>query len=85
MHNSVACWQDAENNWQFDIFSYADATPGFSLSMLAFHLVRVTGLMKDFGINETRLTNFLQRIEAGYDPNNPYHNRHALLVTLSIY
>lgn len=71
--------QDAETNWQFDIFSYADATPGISLSLLAFHLMNVTGLMKSFGIDAIRLTNFLQRIEAGYDPNNPYHNRQVML------
>jgi len=62
----VACWQDAEDNWHFDIFAYANETTGYSLSLLAFHLVKVTGLMDDFGIDEMRLSNFLKRIEVGY-------------------
>lgn len=69
------CMQDAESNWQFDIFAYAEATPGTSLSMLTFHLLKTTGLVKDFNLIETKLVTCLRRVEAGYDPVNPYHNR----------
>lgn len=67
--------QDAESNWQFDIFAYAEATPGTSLSMLTFHLLKTTGLVKEFDLIETKLVTCLRRVEAGYDPVNPYHNR----------
>ena len=67
--------QDAENNWHFDIFGFADATPGTTLSMLGFHLVKQTGMVQLMGMNEVKLVKFLQKIESGYDPTNPYHNR----------
>ncbi|KAL0037183.1 hypothetical protein WJX79_004360 [Trebouxia sp. C0005] len=66
--------QDAESNWQFDIFAYAEATPGNSLSMLTFHLLKSTGLVQEFDLNESKLTACLRKIESGYDPANPYHN-----------
>ena len=66
--------QDAESNWQFDIFGYADATTGNSLSMLGFHLFRTTGLVQEFQLNETKLAACLRKIESGYNPTNPYHN-----------
>jgi hypothetical protein len=70
--------QDAESNWQFDIFAYAEATPGNSLSMLTFHLLKSTGLVQEFDLNEVKLTACLRKIESGYDPANPYHNRSAM-------
>ncbi|DBA77572.1 TPA: Pde-4p [Trebouxia sp. C0004] len=66
--------QDAETNWQFDIFAYAEATRGNSLSMLTFHLLKSTGLVQEFELNEMKLTACLRKIESGYDPANPYHN-----------
>ena len=72
--------QDAESNWQFDIFAYAEATPGNSLSMLSFHLLKSTGLVQEFDLNETKLTACLRKIESGYDPANPYHNRSAAVL-----
>ena len=67
--------QDAEKNWQFDIFGFADATPGNSLSMLGFHLLKASGLVQEFGLNETKMANCFRKIESGYIPTNPYHNR----------
>ena len=76
--NHIKDWlmsmQDAESNWQFDIFGYADATTGNSLSMLGFHLFRTTGLVQEFQLNETKLAACLRKIESGYNPTNPYHN-----------
>ena len=72
----VGCsWQDAENNWHFDIFAFADATPGTTLSMLTFHLYKRAGLIRHFKLDELKLCNFLQKIESGYKADNPYHNR----------
>ena len=67
--------QDAENNWHFDIFAFAEATPGTTLSMLTFHLYKRAGLIQHFKLNELKLCNFLQKIESGYKADNPYHNR----------
>lgn len=66
--------QDAENSWAFDIFGFADATPGYSLSLLFCHLVKRTGLSEKLFIDEIRLNKFARRIERGYDATNPYHN-----------
>ena len=67
--------QDADNNWAFDIFGYSDATPGYSLSLLVWHFVKGAGLIKDMSIDEGKFCAFARRIEAGYNPSNPYHNR----------
>jgi len=67
--------QDADNNWAFDIFGYSDATPGYSLSLLVWHFVKGAGLIKEMSIDEGKFCAFARRIEAGYNPTNPYHNR----------
>ncbi|KAL3147885.1 putative 3',5'-cyclic phosphodiesterase pde-3, variant 2 [Trebouxia sp. C0010 RCD-2024] len=66
--------QDAGSNWQFDIFSFAEATPGHTLSLLAVHCTQQSGLAQHFQIILPNLWNWVQRIESGYDANNPYHN-----------
>ena len=71
----LAVPQDAENNWQFDIFAFADATPGHTLSLLGFHFYKTAGLIQHFQLDSDKLLNFMQKIESGYDMTNPYHNR----------
>lgn len=51
-----------------------EASGNAPLSMLAFFLLKWSGLITHFRLKEAQLVAFLQRIEAGY-PNNPYHNR----------
>jgi len=46
--------------------------------MLGFHLYRQAGMIRDFKLDEQKLCNWLQRIESGYNANNPYHNRCAI-------
>ena len=46
--------------------------------MLAFHFFRQAGFVRDFRLNEVKLCAWLQKIEAGYDSNNPYHNRYTI-------
>ena len=72
---ALSAGQDAENNWQFDVFGFAEACPGQTLSMLGFHFYKQAGLTKHYQMDEHKLCNYLQRIEAGYDSSNPYHNR----------
>lgn len=67
--------QDAENNWQFDIFGFAEATKGTTLSLLFHHLMKQSGFIQEFHLDETKLCRYAQKIESGYDANNPYHNR----------
>ena len=76
--------QDAENNWQFDIFGFAQATPGTTLSMLVFHLLKQCGMMQLLQMNEPKLIRFLQKVESGYDPANAYHNRYAALASVAL-
>ncbi|KAL3135613.1 3',5'-cyclic-nucleotide phosphodiesterase pde1 [Trebouxia sp. C0009 RCD-2024] len=64
----------AENSWQFDIFAFAEATQGHTLSLLFFHLVKQSGLLQVLGFDITKFCNFLRKMDAGYDPSNPYHN-----------
>ncbi len=71
--------QDAESNWHFDVFGFADATPNTSLSMMVFFLMKRSGPVSKFGLHEGRLLNYLQTLEAGYK-QQPYHNRCVLLI-----
>ena len=72
---SVVCLQDAESNWQFDVFAFSELAPGNTLSLLTCHLFKRAGLITDFDLDHEKLVRFLQKIEAGYSSNNPYHNR----------
>ncbi len=65
--------QDAEHNWHFDIFSFAEATEGHTLSTMTFYLMKRAGAMTKFGMHEASLCSYLQALEAGYNPL-PYHN-----------
>ena len=67
--------QDAENNWQFDIFGFAEATQGHSLSTLTFHLLHSTGQIADRKYDAVKLARYIRAVEAGYRASNPYHNR----------
>ena len=62
------------DEWQFDSFGLERASSGRPLSLLAFTLMTRLGLAARFGLDETKLTRFLMRIEDGYPPN-PYHCR----------
>ena len=72
--------QEAEDSWQFDIFGFAQETPGHTLSLLALYLHKQTGFIADFRLNEGNLGNYMQKIESGYLAENPYHNRWLLQV-----
>ena len=67
--------QDAETNWAFDIFGFAAAAPGYSLSLLVCHFVKRAGLVGELHLDEASLAVFARKIEKGYNANNPYHNR----------
>ncbi|KAL0049434.1 hypothetical protein WJX82_002295 [Trebouxia sp. C0006] len=65
---------DAGNNWQFDIFEFAAATPGNTLSLLTFHFLKQSGGIDAGRLDAAKFIRFSHRIEAGYNPANPYHN-----------
>ncbi|KAK9867764.1 hypothetical protein WJX84_011598 [Apatococcus fuscideae] len=56
------------------MFELADATHNRPLSTLGFYLLKGSGLLSDFGIQEDIMACFLRSIEAGY-LSNPYHSR----------
>lgn len=68
--------QDANKQWQFDILGFAEATRGYTLSLLGFYMLESQGLISEFGLDEARLCVYLRRIESGYDDTIPYHNRY---------
>ena len=67
--------QEAEHSWQFDIFGFADVTPGNTLAMLTFYFIKRVGFIQQYNLHEVKLCRMLQMIEAGYQSANPYHNR----------
>ena len=67
--------QEAELSWHFDIFGFTEATPGNTLAMLTFHLVKRAGFVQLYNFDEVKLCRVLQALEAGYQRDNPYHNR----------
>ena len=71
---AAMCMQDAENSWAFDIFGFADATPGYSLSLIFCHLVKRSGLCEELMVDGAKLGKYARRIERGYNAANPYHN-----------
>lgn len=60
------------------MFGLAEATPGHTLSLLAFHLFTQAGHVKKFSLNEAKLCCYLRKVEQGYNASNPYHNRSDL-------
>lgn len=73
------------DEWRFDAFALEAASDGRPLSMLAFYLLKRSGLVQSMSLDEAKLAAFLLRIEDGY-PNNPYHNRtHAADVLQSMH
>lgn len=70
--------QDAKKQWQFDILGFAEATPGYTLSLLGFYMLKSQGLISEFGLDEAKLCVYLRRIESGYDDTIPYHNRYGV-------
>ena len=68
--------QDAQTNWAFDIFGFAEATPGYSLSLLYCHLLNQSGIQDEFPTMQIpTVVKYARRIEQGYNACNPYHNR----------
>ena len=53
-----------------------EQTPGNTLAMLAFHLLKRAGFSSNWHLDEAKLCNTLAVIEAGYQSSNPYHNRY---------
>lgn len=67
--------QTAATSWQFDVFAFAEATPGTTLSVLFFFLTKHSGVLQELYFDESKLCTFLKRMDQGYDPSNAYHNR----------
>ncbi|DBB01895.1 TPA: hypothetical protein ACH3X1_000492 [Trebouxia sp. C0004] len=64
----------ADSSWQFDVFAFAEATPGHTLSVLFFYLVKQSGVLDGLYLDEGKLCIFLQKMDRGYDPSTPYHS-----------
>ena len=67
--------QDAENNWAFDIFGFAEATPGYTLSLLYCYLAQRVDAQVELVADSAKFAAYARKVEQGYDASNPYHNR----------
>ncbi|KAK9843277.1 hypothetical protein WJX74_009626 [Apatococcus lobatus] len=68
-----ALLQEAAHSWSFSIFDLAEASMNRPLSTLGFFLLKGSGLMNAFQLQEDIVAGFLQQIEKGY-VDNPYHS-----------
>ncbi|KAF5838514.1 hypothetical protein DUNSADRAFT_2712 [Dunaliella salina] len=66
--------ENAYSSFSFDAFHLNEVTQGHPLSTLSYFLFHKSGLISSFKLNASKLGRFLQTIEAGYSPLNPYHN-----------
>lgn len=66
--------QSAGDSWTYNVWEL-DNESGQPLALMAFKLLKDSGLISMFRLNEAKLVAFLHTIEEGY-PNNPYHNRY---------
>lgn len=64
--SALVCLQDAETNWQFDIFAFAAATPGATLALMTFHLLSRAHCINELNVDQGKFWNFLQKVEGGY-------------------
>jgi len=58
----------------FDVFEVANLTGGKPLFFVGTALFKKYHLINKFGIDRTKLSNFLNSVENGYLRSNPYHN-----------
>ncbi|KAK9826226.1 hypothetical protein WJX74_001194 [Apatococcus lobatus] len=65
--------QEAADSWAFDIFQLAEQCHNRPLSSLGFYLIKGSGLISFFNLDEEKLACFLRGIEDGYI-DNPYHS-----------
>ena len=54
--------QDAEENWQFDVYAFAEAAPGKTLSLLAWHYHKQGGSLMLLAWTLTSCTSFCPRL-----------------------
>eukprot|EP01112_Ceratiomyxa_fruticulosa_P008068 TRINITY_DN2092_c0_g1_i2.p1 TRINITY_DN2092_c0_g1~~TRINITY_DN2092_c0_g1_i2.p1 ORF type:complete len:551 (+),score=114.39 TRINITY_DN2092_c0_g1_i2:779-2431(+) len=74
--NLDLCREDFKgfNDWEFDVFKFAQAAKGNPLLYTVYYLFEHHNLFTKFPtLNKKKLVNFLTAVEAGY-LNNPYHN-----------
>ncbi len=62
------------DTYNFDVFEVANLSGGKPLFFVGTALFKKYNLLQKFGIDRSKLSNFLNVIENGYLKNNPYHN-----------
>ena len=72
--------------WDFDIFQLEKASEHKSLEILTSHLFSLYNLFSSLSLDNSKFSNFIKVIQAGYHKENPYHNSiHAADVVQSFY
>eukprot|EP00002_Diphylleia_rotans_P027776 TRINITY_DN557_c0_g4_i2.p1 TRINITY_DN557_c0_g4~~TRINITY_DN557_c0_g4_i2.p1 ORF type:complete len:798 (+),score=147.74 TRINITY_DN557_c0_g4_i2:193-2586(+) len=62
------------DQWDFNIFNFAEKCQGRPLYHLANYLFRRYQLLSKFDIDAQKFDTFLGIVESGYHSDNPYHN-----------
>ena len=71
---SVMAVLDKMESWDFDVFALQEATNGHGLVVGGVHLMTSMGVLDKIPVPKDKLATFLQNIERGYVPTNPFHN-----------
>eukprot|EP00736_Rhodelphis_marinus_P004401 Rmarinus@m.17565 len=75
-----------ETDIAFDPFSFAALTDNKPLHTMAMYIFDQTGLLGELGLDRKVMSEFVTRVENGYQRSNPYHNNiHACEVLRMTY
>ena len=64
----------ALGDWGFDVYQLAETTAGGTLQFVTYEILKAYNLVNDSMYGTECLRPFLAMIEAGYRPENAYHN-----------
>jgi len=71
---TVGAILDKLEQWDFDVFALDQATNGHPLTVGGMHLMMKMGVLDKIPIPKDKLATYLNEIEKGYVPANPFHN-----------
>jgi len=72
---SVAAYLEKVEEWDFDVFEFAEATSMHPLVVGGVFLFQRMGVLDKISVPRDRLANYLLAIERGYVASNPFHNQ----------
>ncbi|ETO30207.1 hypothetical protein RFI_06911 [Reticulomyxa filosa] len=84
MSEAMSKYHSKLNQWTFDAFEFMNdpATQGLGLPLIAFHIMKTTGLLELCEVEADKFWNFSEQVQKGY-LDNPYHNKYHACDVLS--